>query len=258
MITQGYSQSSNRTFVLVHPQWHGAWVWNKVMTLLESNGSKVVAFDLPGQGDDPTSTENVTMDDCVQKVVAIANAQTGPVILVGHSSSGVVIAQASEYLGKDKVASLVFLDAFLPNNGESVLSLAEKFTPNGTPLGKTLSISNDHKIVSLDTEKVAELLYNDCSLTDIAYAKSRLRPGPLSVLATPVRLTEGNYGSIAKFYILCNRAKDMEKTSLAKNAPCKKIFQLPSGHSPFFSMPNKLVAVLDTILHEDALQNLDR
>ena len=248
MSINSFSQTADKTYILISGQWHGAWCWNKVTPLLESKGFKVKALDLPGHGDDTTPVGNVTLEDCVRKVVAEANAQSGQVILVGHSSGGVIMAQAAETLGKDKVASMVFLDAFLPNDGESVFSLAQKFSPNApTPLSKAFIISEDQKTVSLDFEKVIEFLYHDCSATDIAYAKSHVKPGPIAVLATPVRLTDSNYGSIKKYYIHCTQARDFEKIGMSKNVKCEKTFQLPSSHSAFLSMPDKLVDILVTI-----------
>lgn len=120
------SYAQPKTYILVHGGWHGAWCWKKVVPLLEAKGNRVLAIDLPGHGEDKTPAATVTLKDYVQKVVRVANAQTGPVILVGHSMSGVVIAQAGEVLGTGKVAKLVFLDAFMPRNGESVFALAEK------------------------------------------------------------------------------------------------------------------------------------
>ncbi|GAA4414072.1 hypothetical protein GCM10023187_43090 [Nibrella viscosa] len=94
--------------------------------MLEASGNKVFAPDLPGHGDDKTPVSMVIFDDYVDKIVNVANSQPGPVVLVGHSMAGVVIAQAAENLKKGKVEMLVFLDAFMPNNGDSVFGLVEK------------------------------------------------------------------------------------------------------------------------------------
>ena len=248
MIFSGFSQSAKKTIVLVHAQWHGAWCWNKVVPLLQASGNQVIVFDLPGFGMDPTPTGQVSFADCVNKVVGEVLAQKEPVLLVGHSSSGLVIAEAAEQLGKEKVSGLVFLDAFLPKNGESVFSLAEKFAgPGGPPLSKALTVSDDQRTVALNPAMVKELLYADCSAEDLQYALARLRPGPLSVLGTPVQLTEEQYGQIPKYYILCTKAKDLDKTALSKNVSCREIIELPSDHSPFLSMPDKLVEILKRI-----------
>lgn len=81
----------------------------------------------------------VTLDDYVAKVVEVARTQTGPVILVGHSMAGVVVAQAAELLERKKVAKLVFSDAFMPQNGESVLALLEKAATQNQAADKIVS-----------------------------------------------------------------------------------------------------------------------
>lgn len=239
--------------ILVHGGWHGAWCWNKVLPLLEAQKISALAPDMPGQGQDKTHPESVTLFDYVGKIVQLAQAQNGKVILVGHSSGGTAIAQAGEQLGLDKVAALVFLDAFMPQHGESVFTLAEKFAPsiNGqkapAPLTTAMILSDDRKIVSLNPDRVEELLYHDCSQEDVAYAKAHLGPQPTAALGIPVSVTEAVYGAIPKYYLLCTAAKDFDKSELAKNVPCEKIYTLAASHSPFFSMPERLVEILTEI-----------
>ena len=124
-MTNNVISQAVKTYILVHGAWHGAWCWYKVVPLLEARGHKVVAPDLPGHGKDTTKPEQVTLADYVNKVVSVANDQNGPVILVGHSMAGVVISQAAEVLGANKISALIYLDAFLPANGESLFALVE-------------------------------------------------------------------------------------------------------------------------------------
>ncbi|QHT67784.1 alpha/beta fold hydrolase [Rhodocytophaga rosea] len=250
------ANAQSKTYILVHGGWHGAWSWNKVVPLLEAKGNKVLAIDLPGHGDDKTPASSVTLQDCVQKVVSVANSQTGKVILVGHSMAGVIIAQAAEELGKEKVAKLVFLDAFMPKNGESVFALAGKAAQQAKPvnnsqhfpsLQESMIFSEDQKASQLKPENVMALFYHDCSKEDIEFAKSKLGWESMAVLATPITVTEARYGAVPKVYILCTKAKDLDKSSLSSNVPCEKVYTLASSHSPFFSMPEKLTTILDEL-----------
>ena len=85
-------------FVLIHGGNHGAWCWDRVVPLLEAKGHKVIAPDLPGHGKDKTPIQEVTLQSCVDKVCSVIEAQNEPVILVGHSISGVVISQVAEQI----------------------------------------------------------------------------------------------------------------------------------------------------------------
>jgi pimeloyl-ACP methyl ester carboxylesterase len=242
-----------RTYLLVHGAWHGAWCWNKVVPLLEAGGHKAIAIELPGHGNDTVQAGNITLDDYVNKVVQAANAQKGEVTLVGHSMSGIVISQAAEKLGRKKISSLVYLDAFLPKNGESLFSLVEANLKHLTPdLGKPLLVDNimiseDQKTNFVNPSMAAQIFYHDCSVADQQVALSRMSKEPIAPLATPLRLSDNVYGMIPKCYILCTETRDMNKTYLSTNVPCKKVYRLASSHSPFFSMPEKLVAILNEI-----------
>jgi pimeloyl-ACP methyl ester carboxylesterase len=242
-----------KTYLLVHGAWHGAWCWQKVVPLLEAPGVQVLTIELPSHGPDTLRLANVTLQDDVQAVVETASRQSGPVILVGHSMAGVVIAQAAEILGKQKVTKLVFLDAFMPKDGESVFSLVGKATaankaagkPVGAPtLSESLLFTQSQKAVRVGYDQVAHFFYHDCLPQDVAFAQAHLSWQATSALATPVRVTQAGYGAIPKVYILCSQAKDLDKSSLAENVACQKVYTLASGHSPFFSMPDKLAAIL--------------
>src|SRR6266481_7797738 len=109
-----------KNVILVHGAFADGSSWSKVIPLLQAKGLHVtsVATPLTSFADDVAATKR-----------AIAAAD-GPVILVGHSYGGVVITEA----GNDpKVAGLVYVAAFAPDQGESVSSLIAKPAP-GAPV----------------------------------------------------------------------------------------------------------------------------
>jgi pimeloyl-ACP methyl ester carboxylesterase len=238
-----------KTYVLVHGAWHGAWTWNKVIPLLEAKGHTAIAVDLPGHGQDSGNASNVSLDDYVNAVAKVCNDQKGEVILVGHSMAGIVISQVAEKLGSKKISSLIYLDAFLPKNGETLFSMVESNLKHlTTDLGKPLLIDNimispDQKTNFVNPEMAAQIFYHDCSEADQEFALARIGKEPIAPLATPLRLTDEVYGRIPKYFIICTATRDMNKTFLSTNMPCKKVYRLASSHSPFFSMPDKLTAI---------------
>src|SRR5437773_12466539 len=105
-------------FVLVHGAFGGAWSWEPIVAPLEAAGHTVETLDLPGGGDDTTPIEGVTLAACAERVVAQLLSRPDPAVLVGYSMGGVVVTQAASNCPQ-RVASLIFMAAFLPATGQS-------------------------------------------------------------------------------------------------------------------------------------------
>ena len=245
-----FGQNKERTYLLVHGAWHGAWCWKKVVPLMTHKGYKVVAIDLPSHGSDTTNVNSITFSDYVNKVTETANKVEGEVILVGHSMAGTVISQAAEVLGKTKVYKLNYLDAYLPKNGESVRSLArmiESSLPKDTTrltIGNGLIVSEDRKSSIFKPEVADILFYHDCNQQDKEFAHKNMNRQSFAPLGTPVNVSDSIYGAIPKYYILCTESKDLDKSILPTRVKCEKVIKLKSSHSPFFSKPRQLVKML--------------
>ena len=232
------------TYVLVHGAWHGAWCWKKPVPLLETRGHRVVTPDLPALGNDQTPISEVTFQSYVDRVCRCIDAEDEPVILVGHSMSGMVVSQVAEQR-PDKIATLVYLSSFLPRNGESLIHLAGKM--EGSLVHPNMIFSDDGSYVSLDDEVARQAFYGDCSPGDAKWAVALLRPQATAPLATPVKLTAGNYGRIKRVYITCLQDRAIPPASQKKMylaSPCETVFSLEAGHSPFLSVPEKLAQLL--------------
>jgi pimeloyl-ACP methyl ester carboxylesterase len=100
------------TIVLVHGAWADASSWNPVATALRAQGFTVLA--------PPNLLRSVAID-APYITSFIAQRTSGPVVLVGHSYGGFVITNAAA--GADNVQALVFVDAFVPDEGENVFQI---------------------------------------------------------------------------------------------------------------------------------------
>jgi pimeloyl-ACP methyl ester carboxylesterase len=110
------------TFVLVHGAWQSTGTWDLLKPLLEEHGHTVITPVLSGLGTDQSRlSPDTTLRQHIEDV-ARALATLGPVILVGHSYAGMTISGVAE-TSPSKVQRLVFLDAFIPDDGQSVLHL---------------------------------------------------------------------------------------------------------------------------------------
>jgi pimeloyl-ACP methyl ester carboxylesterase len=111
-------------FVLVHGGWQSAATWDLVAAALEVAGHQVFRPLLTGLGPGAgTLTPAVTLDTHIQDVVRVIDSEgLRDVVLVGHSYGGMVITGVAE-AEHARVAHLVYVDAFVPNDGQSVMEL---------------------------------------------------------------------------------------------------------------------------------------
>ena len=248
-------QNRDKTYILVHGAWHGAWCWYKVVPLMEKKGVKVNAIDLPSHGSDTTNPEIVTFRMYVDKVKQVANNTEGQVVLVGHSMAGTIISQAAEELGEEKVYKLIYLDAFLPKNGESVRSLAgliAESLPKETDttkvtMRKGVVMNENKKTYTFKPEIADKIFYHDCTQDDKDFAHKHLSRQATAPIGTPVSVSDSVYGQIPKYYILCTESKDLDKSLLPTRVKCEKVIKMNTSHSPFFSEPKKLSKLLMTM-----------
>jgi pimeloyl-ACP methyl ester carboxylesterase len=233
-------------FVLVHGACHGAWCWSKLTPELEALGHRAVAIDLPGLGDDPTPVAEVTFEDTIDRVVAAVEAQREAVVLVGHSLGGVSISATAERI-PDRIRLLVYLAAFLPRDGDSVNAIYESPDwPQETPAPPPMR-SADGLSISHTPEGARQRFFHDCADEDVAFAVTRLRPQPLIMRTTPVRISAERFGLVPRAYIHClndNAAPLARQRKMVALSPCRKVAELPTGHSPFFAAPDLLARTL--------------
>jgi pimeloyl-ACP methyl ester carboxylesterase len=173
------------------------------------------------------------------------------VILVGHSLGGLAITQAAEYR-PDKIKTLVYLTAFLLRNGQSRISVRDQ-DPDSLATRNTI-YSEDKTYMFFSQEAIKEVFYADCLDQDVARDKSLFCTQAVAPLATPLHLTEENFGRIPKIYIECLQDKAISPSMQKKMytaTPCTKVLSLNTSHSPFFSSPEALTAQLVSVASEE-------
>src|SRR5215510_3541187 len=112
------------TFVLVHGSWAGSVVWRELAPRLRKAGHDVHAPTLTGIGARKhLLNREIDLDTHIQDVIGVIDdADLSDIVLVGHSYGGMVITGAADRV-PERIASLVYLDAFVPENGQSNLSM---------------------------------------------------------------------------------------------------------------------------------------
>lgn len=230
------------TYVLIHGAWFGAWAWYKVIPRLGRAGHDVVAPDLPAHGIDTTPPGDVTLDDYVDRVVGIIETHGEPVVLVGASAGGVTISQAAERV-PDAVDALVYVSAFLLEDGQSLLHLVEQ-----DEAAEVEQVVDDERGVStLEAGTIERTFFADCTDEDVALARSLVRPEPIAPLGTPVSISERTYETIPRAYVRCEADRAITPANQERMLvalPCDAMYSMETGHAPFFADPDTLTEYL--------------
>lgn len=112
------------TFVLVHGAWHGGWCYARVAERLRARGHRVFTPTLSGLGERANTARPEI--DLTTHVTDICNVlvyeDLHDVVLCGHSYGGMVISGVVETM-PERIAALVYLDAFVPDDGQSLHDL---------------------------------------------------------------------------------------------------------------------------------------
>jgi pimeloyl-ACP methyl ester carboxylesterase len=216
-----------KNVVLVHGAWADGSSWSKVIPLLEARGLHVVAVQ--------NSLTSLAADVATTKR-AIARLD-GPVLLVGHSYGGAVITQAGD---DPKVAGLVYVAAFAPDLGESVLDL---LTANPTPIASEL-VLDQFGFITLTAKGIREDFAQD--LSDTEQAVIIATQGPTSVASGGTKITTVAWKFKPTWYAVAKRDRtispDLERL-FAQRMNATTI-ELSSSHVPMLSRPSEVAAFI--------------
>ena len=118
------------TFVLVHGAWHGGWCYRDTAKILRDAGHTVFTPTHTGVGERAHQAgEAITLETHIRDVCGCIEAEElNDVILCGHSYGGMVITGVADRQ-PERIKALVYLDAFVPENGESLIDLIQKALP---------------------------------------------------------------------------------------------------------------------------------
>jgi esterase/lipase len=232
------------TFILIHGAWHGSWCWNKITANLVKNNHKVLTPDLPSY-EDSLSVTVISFDDYISHIIPIINSSKEKVILVGHSMAGLIISSLAEKM-PNNIQALVYLCAFMPNNGQSLMDIIDN-RPNQHI---ELEFTENFEACKVKEEYIINAFYNNCSKKDINFAMSKLQLQPYNIFNTKIYLSKARYGKISKTYIECIKDNAIPLTiqrEMIKKQSVDKVYCLNTDHSPFFSQPKELSKMLDEI-----------
>lgn len=225
---QAATPAADTTVVLVHGAFADGSSWNQVIPLLRAKGYKVVAVQNPlsSLADDVAATQRVI------------DAQSGKVVLVGHSWGGTVITQAGT---SDKVKALVYVAAFAPSEGEATADLGKDYA---VPPGIATLQADAGGYLWLPADSVARNFAPDVPPATAALIAAT--QGPISAKAFADTTSVAAWKTKPNYYIAA--ADDRMIAPALQQAFARKInattVTLKTSHVPMVSQPAKVAEVI--------------
>lgn len=226
-----FAQNGSHGFVLVHGAWHGGWCWDAVIKKL---GKRAVAPTLTGLAERARElTPEVNLSTHVMDVVGTC-ANFERVTLVGHSYAGLVITAALDALS-EKIERLVYLDAFLPANGQTGFDLMKKeYGQHWREKAKSGAVPPmlSAKAMGIDDPKLAREV------------DAKLTPHPIATFESKVQFDEATWKRVKKTYIRCARYAGFGPTAQRAKTLGLDVRELDCGHDAMLAAPEALSRLL--------------
>jgi pimeloyl-ACP methyl ester carboxylesterase len=236
------------TFVLVHGAWHGGWCYRETAALLRAAGHTVFTPTHTGVGERfHQSHEAITLETHVRDICGVIEyEELDQVILCGHSYGGLVITGVADRMAH-KIKALVYLDAFVPAHGDSLISLIKQALPaevwplfvNGF---RDAALANRSGLMNAIPAEVFAIKPENRARVD------RLcRPQALATFESPALLTGEHAKVKQRLYILADGWDPSPFRYFAANCqadPAWRCTQLPCSHDVMVDMPQELAQQL--------------
>lgn len=209
------------TLLLVHGGSHGAWCWDAVLPLLEAQGDRVVALDLPGCGADPAPRSDLTLDDSVDAIIgAVDRIRSGPVVLVGHSIGGMPLPAVAA-ARPDRIVGLVFIAAIVLAAGERGI---DQIPEDRRPSYLTMAEASGENALLPPFAEAWRRFFPSLSEGDARAVYARLTPQPLGPYLQPARIGIED--------VACPRAYVLIDQDVTFPTPVAESFAAKAGAAP--------------------------
>lgn len=227
--TFGFGQTrTSQVYVFVPGAWDGGWDYQKVDSILTLQGNQVYRPTLTGLGErEHLANKEINLTTHINDILNLFKYENlHNVILVGHSYGGMVISGVAEQ-APDRIKELIYLDAFVPENGESIQTMA------GTTWGQIVVPNIKDGFVMYPFGPTSPNPPNDV-------------PQPLKTFTEPVKLGNPLVLKIPASYILMTKNGKAGFEQWANRARQRKwkILTLEGGHYAMREQPEELVRIL--------------
>jgi pimeloyl-ACP methyl ester carboxylesterase len=232
---------SPKTFLVCHGAWRAGWAWKKMHPLMQVAGHRLVTPTYTGLGErvhlaDPS----IDLDMHIQDILNVIKYEDlRDIVLVGHSYGGMVATGVADR-ARDVVRQLIYVDAFVPADGQSLLDINAAAAPRMLELMKA---GDGYRVPPNPTPP-------DTSPADVEWLAARSIDMPVKCLEQKLKL-QGGPLTLPRSYIYATRITPADTfgpfARMTKNDPTWRYFEIDASHSPNVTAPEELMALLQKI-----------
>ena len=231
------------TVVLAHGAWSAAWAWKKMRPLFRQASHEFFAPTYTGLGERAhLARPDIDLSTHVQDVLGVIEMENlSGITLLGHSYGGMVATGVADR-APDRIAHLVYIDAFAPKDGQSLFDL---LGPKGEAHMRA-GAAKDGDGWKLPLNPMPP----DTSPEDAAWAVPKRRPQPIKTFEEKIKLSSGKFPPRHYIYAKKNGPGDVFRqfAERAKNEPGWTHHEIDASHNPHITCPDVLMALLSNIM----------
>jgi pimeloyl-ACP methyl ester carboxylesterase len=231
------------TFVVAHGAWSAGWAWKKMHPLMRALGHTLITPTYTGIGErSHLAHAGIDLNTHITDILNVLKFEDlRDVILIGHSYGGMVATGVADRAA-ERIAHLVYLDAFVPRHGDSLLSL--------TPAENRTRVLEGVRTQGDGWRIPANPLPSDTHPDDVAWSMPRRVMQPLKTWERPIELT-GAVDALSRSYIYCNKFSPgdvfRQFADRAQGEAGWTYFEMDASHNPHITVPQELAVLLDGI-----------
>lgn len=234
--------SRGTTFLVAHGAWSAGWAWKKMHPLLSAAGHRLITPTYTGLGErEHLANPSNDLETHIQDVLGVIKYEDlRDFVLIGHSYGGMVATGVADR-ARERIAKLVYLDAFVPKDGQALVDLIPREAANGMREG--VKAGDGWRIAPNPTPP-------DTPEADAKWVAERRLPQSFKCFEQPVKLRNGE-SKLPRSYIYCKRVAPGDNfrqfAERARAGNGWSYYELDASHSPHITAPDALAAVLGRI-----------
>jgi pimeloyl-ACP methyl ester carboxylesterase len=235
-----------KTFVLVHGASHGGWCYERVATILRSQGHRVFTPTLAGLAERSGEiSPRINLTTHTNEILSLFEREhLENVFLCGHSYGGMVISGVADKI-PERIRNLVFIDAVVPENGKCMNDYVFPGSKLIPVLVAVWLLGRGYKLTP-----PPPAWYFKVNKADQAMVNRRLTAHPFASLQEKIRIGDNPDSVAGHTYIYATKwgfAPITQQYERAKVRPGWRVFEVESGHDIMLDAPARLAEILDSL-----------